>query len=88
MGAMSKPGATIPDLGHAYHAPPLPLPWSAEDIGACFVVKHHGQKLGYFYYEKKPGRPSSTKQLTKDEAGGSRPTWQRCRHCYLQLGLG
>lgn len=27
-----------------------------------------GQKLGYFYYEEEPGRRSSAKLLTKDEA--------------------
>jgi hypothetical protein len=47
---------------------PPPL-WSIEDIGAAFVVKDGGgQKLGYFYYEEEPGRRSSAKLLTKDEA--------------------
>jgi len=46
-----------------------PPPWSVEDIGAAFVVKDSsGQKLGYFYYEEEPGRRSSAKLLTKDEA--------------------
>jgi hypothetical protein len=46
-----------------------PSPWSIEDIGAAFVVKDGvGQKLGYFYYEEEPGRRSSAKLLTKDEA--------------------
>ena len=27
-----------------------------------------GQKLGYFYYEEEPGRRSTAKLLTKDEA--------------------
>jgi hypothetical protein len=27
-----------------------------------------GQKLGYFYYEEEPGRRSTAKMLTKDEA--------------------
>jgi hypothetical protein len=27
-----------------------------------------GQKLGYFYYEEEPGRRSSAKLLSKDEA--------------------
>jgi hypothetical protein len=27
-----------------------------------------GPKLGYFYYEEEPGRRSSAKLLTKDEA--------------------
>jgi hypothetical protein len=34
---------------------------------ACFVVRDRsGQKLGY--YEEEPGRRSSAKMLTKDEA--------------------
>jgi hypothetical protein len=37
--------------------------------GSAFVVKDgSGQKLGYFYYEEEPGRRSSAKLLTKDEA--------------------
>jgi len=33
------------------------------------VVKDSaGQKLGYFYYEEEPGRRSSAKLLSKDEA--------------------
>jgi len=47
----------------------FPPPWSVEDIGAAFVVKDsNGQKLRYFYYEEEPGRRSSVKLLTKDEA--------------------
>jgi hypothetical protein len=47
----------------------FPPPWSIEDIDAAFVVKDgNGQKLGYFYYEEEPGRRSSAKLLTKDEA--------------------
>jgi hypothetical protein len=47
----------------------LPPPWSVEDIGAAFVVKYaSGKKLGYFYYEEEPGRRSTAKMLTKNEA--------------------
>jgi hypothetical protein len=47
----------------------FPPPWSVEDIGAAFVVKDNsGQKMAYVYYEQEPGRRSSAKLLTKDEA--------------------
>ena len=47
----------------------LPPPWSIEDIGACFVVKDSsGQKLAAVYCEEEPGRRSSAKLLTRDEA--------------------
>jgi hypothetical protein len=36
---------------------------------AAFVVKDNGgQKLAYVYYEEEPGRRSTAKLLTKDEA--------------------
>jgi hypothetical protein len=47
----------------------FPPPWSIGELVACFVVKDaSGQKLGYFYYEEEPGRRSTAKMLTKDEA--------------------
>jgi hypothetical protein len=47
----------------------FPPPSSVEDIGACFVVKDStGQKLAAVYYEEEPGRRSSAKLLTRDEA--------------------
>jgi hypothetical protein len=47
----------------------FPPPWTVEDTGACFIVKDSGRrKLGYFYYEEEPGRRSTAKMLTKDEA--------------------
>src|SRR3974390_3561915 len=52
------------------HPRRFPPPWSIEELNdACFVVKDSaGQELGYFYYEEEPGRRSSAKLLTKDEA--------------------
>ena len=45
------------------------MPWSVEDVGAAYVVKdNNGQNLAYIYYEEEPGRRSSAKLLTKDEA--------------------
>ena len=47
----------------------FPPPWFVEELEACFVVKDGaGQKLAYVYYEEEPGRRSSAKLLTKDEA--------------------
>jgi hypothetical protein len=47
----------------------FPPPWSIEDTGTAFVVMDSsGQKLGYFYYEEEPGRRTTAKMLTKDEA--------------------
>jgi hypothetical protein len=36
----------------------FPPPWSIEELNdACFIVSDaSGQKLGYFYFEKEPGR--------------------------------
>jgi hypothetical protein len=46
----------------------FPQPWVVEEQFACFVVKDYsGQALGYFYFEKEPGRRSAGK-LTKEEA--------------------
>jgi len=47
----------------------FPLPWSIEELDACFVVKDaSGKKLGYFYFVDEPGRRSAAKLLTRDEA--------------------
>jgi hypothetical protein len=47
----------------------FPPPWTVEELDACFVVTDSaGQKLAYVYFEDEPGRRSSAKLLTKDEA--------------------
>jgi len=47
----------------------FPPPWTAEELVAAVVVKDSGgQKLSYVHYEEEPGRRSSAKLLTKDEA--------------------
>ena len=48
----------------------FPPPWSIEELNdACFIVKDSaGQKLAYVYFEEEPGRRSTAKMLTKDEA--------------------
>jgi hypothetical protein len=51
-------------------SPQFPPPWTYEDNGgACFIVKDaHGQSLAYVYFEAEPGRRSTAKLLTHDEA--------------------
>jgi hypothetical protein len=50
-------------------APPLPPPWSIEELEACFVViDSAAQKLAYVYFEDEPGRRSAAKLLSKVEA--------------------
>jgi hypothetical protein len=47
----------------------FPPPWSIEDLGAAFVVKDSARhKLAYVYYQDEPGRRSTAKLLSKDEA--------------------
>ena len=47
----------------------FPLPWSIEELEACFVVIDSAeQKLAYVYFEDEPGRRSAANLLTKDEA--------------------
>jgi hypothetical protein len=59
-------------LGHCEAMPTnrrFPAPWTFEDTGACFGVNDAtGQKLAAVYYEEEPGRRSSAKLLTRDEA--------------------
>jgi hypothetical protein len=47
----------------------FPPPWTVEEQAACFIVRDHdGQQLAYVYFEEEPGRRSTGKLLTKDEA--------------------
>ena len=48
----------------------FPPPWSIEENNnACFIVRDKNrQALGYFYFEEEPGRRSTAKLLTRDEA--------------------
>ena len=39
----------------------FPPPWSAEEMGACFIVRdHNGQALAYVYFEEEPGGFNTT----------------------------
>jgi hypothetical protein len=48
----------------------FPPPWTIDEANnACFIVRDAtGQALGYFYFEDEPGRRSTAKLLTKEEA--------------------
>jgi hypothetical protein len=48
----------------------FPPPWMLEENNdACFIVKDAtGQALAYVYFEDEPGRRSTAKLLTRDEA--------------------
>ena len=60
----------------------FPPPWTIDDANdACFIVRDStGQALGYFYFEEEPGRQSTAKLLTRDEARRWRPTSPSCRN--------
>jgi hypothetical protein len=63
------PFRSFPAVKVAMTARRLPPPWSVEEQAACFVVvDRSGQKLAYIYFDEEPGRRSSAKLLTKDEA--------------------
>ena len=47
----------------------FPPPWTFEDNGACFIARDASkQALAYFYYEEAPGRRTTARLLTRDEA--------------------
>jgi hypothetical protein len=47
----------------------FPPPWSIEECEACFIVRDGDKQApAYVYYENEPGRRSSAKLLTRDEA--------------------
>ena len=61
----------------------FPSPWSADDNGACFIVKdHNGQALAYVYYEEDPGRRAAANLLTRKRHEGSPSTLPICRSCF------
>ncbi len=47
----------------------FPPPWTAEETGACYIVKDAtGRALAYVYFEEEPGRRTAANLLTHDEA--------------------
>ena len=68
-------------LLHACH-PPLPAPWTVEETAPCFIVRdHNGQALAFVYCEDEPGRRSTGKLLTRDEARRIAANIAKCRSC-------
>ena len=56
-----------------YHRPVpprrFPPPRSVEETAPCFIVRdHNGQALAFVYCEDEPGRRTTGKLLTRDEA--------------------
>ncbi len=62
----------------------FPPPWTLEENNdACFIVRDSaGQALGYFYFEDEPGRRSTAKLLTRDEAWRMAATFAKLPRCY------
>jgi hypothetical protein len=57
----------MPDLTN----PPrrFPPPWTAEETAPCYIVRDaNGQAPAFVYCENEPGRPTTAKLLTRDEA--------------------
>ena len=47
----------------------FPPPWTVEETAPCFIGRdHNGQALAFVYCEDEPGRRSTGKLLTRDEA--------------------
>jgi hypothetical protein len=47
----------------------FPPPWTVEETEPCFIVRdHNGQALAFVYCEDEPGRRTTGKLLTRDEA--------------------
>jgi hypothetical protein len=67
--AAASPGAgrrRMPDEMTGRRFPP---PWTVEETQPCFIVRdHNGQALAFVYCEDEPGRRTTGKLLTRDEA--------------------
>jgi hypothetical protein len=67
----------------------FPLPWRVDEATESFRIRDaSGQALAYVYYEDEKGRRDVMNRLTRDEAGGSRPTSPSCRNCCADVIQG
>jgi hypothetical protein len=47
----------------------FPPPWTVEETAPCFIVRdHNGQALAFVYCEDEPGRRTTGKLFTRDNA--------------------
>jgi hypothetical protein len=47
----------------------FPPPWTAEETAPCYIVRDaNGQAPAFVYCEDEPGRRTTAKLLTRDEA--------------------
>jgi hypothetical protein len=46
----------------------FPPPWTVEETAPCFIVNANKQALAFVYCEDEPGRRTTAKLLTRDEA--------------------
>ena len=47
----------------------FPPPWTVKETASCLIVRdHNGQALAFVYCEDDPGRRTTAKLVTQDEA--------------------
>jgi hypothetical protein len=60
----------------------FPPPWTVEETAPCFIVRDaNKQTLAFVYCEDEPGRRTTGKLLTRDEARRMRPISPSCPSC-------
>ncbi len=47
----------------------FPPPWTVDETDACFIIRDgNRQAISYVYFQDEPGRRTTDKLLTRDEA--------------------